>query len=59
VIREGGETKLFTSVRKAADYIGIHHSYVAKSIDELKFYLGRGFIIHKADEYYSSPPGGR
>jgi len=54
VINEAtGEILTFTSTRKAAEYIGIHHSYISKSLDEVKFYLGKGFIVHKANISYS------
>jgi hypothetical protein len=42
-----GETKLFTSVRKTANFIGIHHSYLAKCLKIKKFYTGRGYYITK------------
>ena len=42
-----GETKLFTSVRKAANFIGIHYSYLAKCLKIKKFYIGRGYYITK------------
>lgn len=51
-----GEIIPFTSARKAAEYIGVHNSYVAKSLSTrsaLNFYLGRGFLIHKLDVPYS------
>ena len=43
----------FTSVRKAAEFIGVHPSYIAKSLGKFNFYLGRGFLVHKSDVSYS------
>jgi hypothetical protein len=42
-----GETKLFTSVRQTAKFIGIHHSYLAKCLKTKKIYIGKGFSIKK------------
>jgi hypothetical protein len=41
-----GEIKIFISIRKVAEYINIHPSYIAKSISLNKFYLGRGFLVY-------------
>lgn len=30
-----GETKQYTSIRKAAVYIGLHHSYIAKCMKNI------------------------
>lgn len=38
----------FVSIRKAAEYIGIHPSSIAKSIKLNKFYIGRGYLIYKS-----------
>lgn len=43
-----GEIKSFVSSRKAAEFIGIHQSYLAKSFVKNKFYLGRGFLVYKS-----------
>lgn len=43
----------FTSARKAAEFIGVHHSHIAKSLGKFNFYLGRGFLVHKSDVPYS------
>jgi hypothetical protein len=43
----------FTSARKAAEFIGVHHSHIAKSLGKFNFYLGRGFLVHKSDFPYS------
>lgn len=48
-----GEIVSFASVRKAAEFIGIHTSYLAKSLNKLNFYLGRGFLVHKSNVHYS------
>jgi uncharacterized protein YbcV (DUF1398 family) len=42
-----GESKEFTSIRKAAKFIGIHHSYVAKIIKTHKAYVGKIYTITK------------
>ena len=42
-----GDNKKFTSVRKAAEFIGIHHSYVAKCIRKQKLYKGKVYTIMK------------
>lgn len=42
-----GENKEFTFVRKAAKFIGIHHSYVAKIIKIHKTYVGKIYTITK------------
>jgi len=42
-----GENKEFTSVRKAAKFVGIHHSYVAKVIKIHKIYVGKAYTITK------------
>lgn len=41
------ETKEFTSVRKAALYIRLHHSYLAKSLQKYNIYKGKEFTIEK------------
>ena len=38
----------FVSIREAAEYIGIHHSLIAKSIKSKKFYLGRYYLVYKS-----------
>lgn len=43
-----GEILLFPSIRKAAEHVGIHHSYLAKQIIKNKFYLGNGFTVHNS-----------
>lgn len=40
-----GETKIFTSIRKTAQYINIHPSYLAKCINKNKIYIVRGYSI--------------
>ena len=42
-----GESKEFTYIRKAAKFIGIHHSYVAKNIKIYKIYVGKLYTITK------------
>lgn len=42
-----GETKEFTSVRKAAEYVGLHHSYVAKCLQKQNIYKGKEYTIVK------------
>ena len=41
------ETKVFTSIRKTAEFIGIHHSYLAKCLNENKIYIRKGYTIVK------------
>jgi len=48
-----GEIFTFTSIRKAAKFIGVHTSYLAKSLGKLNFYLGRGYLVHRSDVLYS------
>jgi len=43
-----GENETFVSLRKAAEYLGINQSYLAKSIKEQKFYFGKGFLVYKS-----------
>jgi hypothetical protein len=40
-----GENKEFTSVRKAAEFIGKHHSYIAKCIKKHTLYKGEEYTI--------------
>jgi group I intron endonuclease len=40
-----GNIKLFPSIRKTADFIGMHHSYLAKCLKANKIYVGKGYII--------------
>ena len=42
-----GETKVFTSIRKAAEFIGIHPSYLAKCLNENNISTGKGYTIVK------------
>jgi len=41
-LAQAGETKVFTSIRKAAEFIGIHSSYLAKCLNENNLYTGNG-----------------
>ena len=41
------ESKKFTSMRKAAKFIGIHQSYLAKCIKKQKIYKGKQYTIVK------------
>lgn len=34
----------FTSIRKASEFIGIHFTYLARSLNKKKFYRGKGFF---------------
>jgi hypothetical protein len=43
---ETGEILSFVSIRKAAEYIGVHHSLLAKYIKLNKFYLGKGYLVY-------------
>jgi len=42
-----GETKVFTSIRKAAEFIGIHFSYLAKCLNKNNIYTGNGYTVLK------------
>lgn len=42
-----GEMKVFTSIRKAAEFISIHPSYLAKCLNENNIYKGNGYTIVK------------
>lgn len=42
-----GESKEFTSVRNAAKFVGMHHSYIAKILKTHKLYIGKGYTIAK------------
>jgi ethanolamine utilization cobalamin adenosyltransferase len=43
-----GENKIFISLRKAAEFLGINQSYIAKSIKNPKFYFGRDYLVYKS-----------
>jgi len=55
-----GENLAFVSVRKATEFIGIHQSYIAKSL--IKIFTrggGRGFLVYKSstlEEIIKSEP---
>jgi hypothetical protein len=40
-----GDIKLFTSIRRASKYIGMHHSYFAKCLVKNNIYKGNIFIV--------------
>ena len=42
------KVKFFVSIRKAAEFIGIHPSYLAKSIKSNNFYLTSKFLVYKS-----------
>ena len=44
---ETGEIKLFTSVRKAANFIGMNRSYLTKCLATKGFYIGKGYYVTK------------
>jgi NUMOD1 domain len=44
-----GEVILFTSIRKAAKFIGIHHSYIAKCLNKNSIFIGKGYNIVKSN----------
>jgi len=33
---------------KAAEFIGIHHSYIGKNVKKNNFLLGEGFLVYKS-----------
>ena len=47
----------FVSIRKAAEFLGIHPSSIAKSIQMKGFFLNKGYLVYKssttADEIFS------
>ena len=43
---ETGEIDSFVSIRKAAEFIGVHHSLIAKFIQLNKYYSGKGYLVH-------------
>lgn len=43
--RETNENKTFTSIRAAASYIGMHHSYLAKCIKNEGLYISDVYIV--------------
>jgi len=43
-----GQILSFISVRKAAEFIGIHHSYLAKTLNLNEFYSNSEFLIYKS-----------
>ena len=40
-----GEVKVFTSIRKAAKFIGIHSTSLAKCLNVKNIYTGHGYTI--------------
>lgn len=42
---KSGETKEFVSIRRVADYINKHHSYIAKSLKKNGIYKGKDYTI--------------
>lgn len=42
-----GKAKQFTSIRKAAKYLGLHHSYIAKCLQKQNTYVGKKYTIVK------------
>jgi hypothetical protein len=44
-----GEIKVFTSIRKAAKFMGMDYSYLAKYLKENKIYTGKGYTIVKVN----------
>lgn len=44
---KSGESKEFVSIRRVADYINKHHSYIAKSLNKNGIYKGKYYIIRK------------
>lgn len=39
------DNKAFTSMRTASNYVGMHHSYMAKSINNKGFYSNNMYIV--------------
>lgn len=52
--RETGEISSFVSIRKAAGFIDVHTSYVAKSIKLHDYYSSDKFLIYKSTFFISS-----
>ena len=42
-----GEKKEFLSIRKAAKFLGKHHSYLAKCLQKQKLYKGKEYTLVK------------
>jgi hypothetical protein len=42
-----GESKEFTSIRKAAEFVGIHISYIAKCLQKQKIFKGKLYTLIK------------
>jgi hypothetical protein len=40
-----GDTKVFTSIRSTAKFIGMHYSYLAKCLKVKKIFLGKGYSV--------------
>jgi len=47
------EVIFFTSIRKTALFIGIHHSYIAKCLIKNTFYEGKGYLVSKCEQKLS------
>jgi hypothetical protein len=43
-----GEILSFISIRKAAEFIGMHHSYLAKTLNLSEFYSNSKFLVYKS-----------
>jgi len=52
-----GEVLSFVSIRKAAEFLGLHQSSIAKSIQLKGFFLDKWYLVYKssttADEIFS------
>jgi len=44
---ETKEVMFFTSIRRAAEFLDMHHSYLAKCLNKDGFYKGRNYYITK------------
>lgn len=44
-----GKTETFTSIKRAANYAKLHHSYIAKCLINNDMYEGKNYIITKKD----------
>jgi hypothetical protein len=40
-----GDTRVFTSTRSTAKFIGMHHFYLAKCLKVNKLYIGKGYNV--------------
>jgi hypothetical protein len=42
-----GKIQVYPSIRKSAEFLGIHHSYLAKCLKINQIYIGKGYSVEK------------